>query len=328
MGIVLKVLAGIIVVIAVLAVGGWWFFLRGPDIPYATLEAKYADTNSHFVDLPGGIHLHYRDEGNPKAPVLLLVHGFGDSFTSWDGWVKHLGNRFRIIRIDVPGHGLTRAPEGYTLNGDASVDLINALAIRLALPKFAIAGNSMGGGIAWQFATRYPGQVNALILVDAAGWPSEMLKNPPLAFRLLRYSWGRAFLRSIDNTPLIRSGLRGETGNKAAITDAFIARWAEFQRAPGHRAILMSLQPGAHSAATKEVLSKIAVPTLIEWGAIDPLITVESAHKFADAIPGSKLIVYPGIGHLPQVEIPDRSAEDAAEFLESRVDKTGASLKQ
>jgi len=328
MGTVLKVFAFIVIALVVLAVGGWWFFLRGPDISYATLEAKYADAHSHFVDLPGGLHLHYQDEGDPKAPVLVLVHGFGDSYFSWDGWVKHLGNRFRIIRIDVPGHGLTRAPDGYVLDSDKSAALVDAFAAKLALPKFAIAGNSMGGGIAWEFAVLYPNRVNGLILVDAAGWPTETLKNPPLAFRLLRYSWGRAFLRSIDNTPLIRSGLKGETGNKAAITDALIARWAELQRAPGHRAILMSIGQGTHGVATEAVLAKIKVPTLIEWGAIDPLINVASAHKFANAIPNATLIIYPGIGHLPQIEIPEKSSEDAATFLSHHVDEAAAGRVQ
>jgi pimeloyl-ACP methyl ester carboxylesterase len=314
---VLKFIGWLLVGLVVAAAGYWWFVLRGPDIPYAALEAKYADAHSHFAELSGSVRLHYRDEGDPRAPVLLLVHGFGDSFTSWDGWSARLRDRFRIIRIDLPGHGLTRAPAGYVLNDDKSVSLIDTLAATLNLPKFAIAGNSMGGGVAWQFALRHPPRVNALILVDAAGWPSETLKSPPLAFRLLRYSWGRAFLKSIDNTPLIRSGLRGEVGDPAVITDSFIARWAQFQRAPGHRDILMSLAPGAHSVATKEALAHIAVPTLVLWGAVDPLIAVSSAHKFNDAIPGAKLIVYAGVGHLPQIEIPERSANDVATFLSS-----------
>lgn len=321
MGFVLKALGAIVVIVVVLAVAGWWFLLRGPDIPYATLEAKYASSASHFTDLPGGIHLHYRDEGNPHGPVLVLVHGFADSLGTWDGWVKNLGQRFRIIRVDLPGHGLTRAPEGYVLNGDESVAIIDALAAKLALPKFAIAGNSMGGGIAWQVALLHPERVNALILLDAGGWPMGPTKNVPIAFQLLRYSWGRAFLKSIDNKPLIRDSLKGEAGNKAAITDALIDRWAELQRAPGHRAILMSIAPGKHSVATKAELSKIAIPTLIEWGAVDPLLPVEHGHKFADAIPGATLIVYPGIGHLPQIEAPDRSSDDAAAFITQHVGK-------
>jgi pimeloyl-ACP methyl ester carboxylesterase len=303
----LLLILGGLVALVVLAGFVGWLFLRGPDIPYEKLEAKYATAASHYADLPGGVRLHYKDEGKADGPVLVLVHGFGDSHFSWEGWVARLGDRYRIITVDLPGHGLTRA--------DGFADLIDALAAKLALPKFAIAGNSMGGGVAWQTAVRYPNRLDALVLADAAGWPAETLKTPPLAFKLLKYSWGRAFLRSIDNTPLIRSGLRGEVGNPAVITDAFIARWAELQRAPGHRAILMSIQPGKHSQATQEALSTIKVPTLVLWGETDPLIEVASAHKFAEAIPGAKLIVYPKVGHLPQVEIPQRTADDVAAFL-------------
>lgn len=310
----LLILGGLVALVVVAGFVGW-LLLRGPDIPYEKLEAKYATTASHYADLPGGVRLHYKDEGKADGPVLVLVHGFGDSHFSWEGWVARLGDRYRIITVDLPGHGLTRAPAGYAATADGYAELIDALAARLALPKFAIAGNSMGGGVAWQTAVRYPDRLDALILADAAGWPSETLKKPPLAFKLLKYSWGRAFLRSIDNKPLIRSGLRGEVGDPAVITDAFIDRWAELQRAPGHRAILMSIQPGKHSQATKEILATIKVPTLVLWGETDPLIEVASAHKFAEAIPGAQLILYPKVGHLPQVEIPRRSADDVAAFL-------------
>jgi hypothetical protein len=89
------------VTIVVLAIA--WLKLRGPDIPYETLEAKYTDSASHFVDLPGGFHVHYADEGDPNRPLLVLLHGFGDSYTSWDGWVPELKGRFRLIRLDFPG---------------------------------------------------------------------------------------------------------------------------------------------------------------------------------------------------------------------------------
>ncbi|WP_184719164.1 alpha/beta hydrolase [Caulobacter sp.] len=312
--ILLLSLGGLVALVVLIAFVGW-LALRGPDIPYDKLEAQYANSASHYADLPGDVRLHYKDQGKADGPVLVLVHGFGDSHFSWEGWVARLSDRYRIITVDLPGHGLTRAPDGYQATADGYADLIDALAVKLALPPFAIAGNSMGGGVSWQVATRHPERLSALILVDAAGWPASTLKKPPLAFKLLQYPWGRAFLRSIDNKPLIRSGLLGQVGDPDVITDAFIDRWAELQRAPGHRAILMSIQPGKHSQATKEVLAKIKVPTLILWGEIDPLLEVDGAHKFADAIPGAKLIVYPKVGHLPQVEIPQRSADDVATFL-------------
>ena len=87
--------------------------LYRPDIPYAELEAKYAVATSKYVDLPGRMRMHYRDDGDPAGPVVMLVHGFGDSFLSWDGWIQRLSPEFRVITIDLPGHGLTRAPAGY-----------------------------------------------------------------------------------------------------------------------------------------------------------------------------------------------------------------------
>jgi pimeloyl-ACP methyl ester carboxylesterase len=305
------------VTIVVLAIA--WLELRGPDIPYETLEAKYTDSASHFVDLPGGLHVHYRDEGDPNRPLLVLLHGFGDSFTSWDGWVPELKGRFRLIRLDFPGHGLTRAPEGFVLRDNAGLaDFVDVFAATLALPKFAVAGNSMGGGVAWQLAVRHPERINALILVDAAGFPNE--KPPakiPLAFKILRYPIGRIILRNIDNRPLIEQGLKTDVYDQAVITPAFVDRWAEFQRAPGHRAILMSINLGAQARATPALLGTIKVATLILHGENDLLIEPASAHKFAAAIPGAKLLLYPQVGHLPQVEIPARSAADVAEFLQT-----------
>src|ERR1700723_691159 len=244
---------GIVLGLIVLILIGAWLWLRGPDIPYATLEAKYAQGDSHFVDLPGGYHAHYRENGDPNAPLLVLLHGFGDSFTSWEGWVRELKTQFHIISVDFPGHGLTRAPQGSSLNAEILADFIDAFAAQLALPKFAVAGNSMGGGVAWQLAVRHPERIDALILVDAAGFPNE--KRPaevPLAFRLLQYPIGRAILRNIDNRPLIDEGLKTDVYDKSLITPALVDRWADFQRAPGHRAILMSVKMGSLMSASPE----------------------------------------------------------------------------
>ena len=309
---------GIIVAILVVALAAAWLKLRGPDIAYDTLDAKYASGVSRFVDLPGGFRAHYTDQGDKALPVLVLLHGFGDSYTSWDGWVPVLATKFRVICLDFPGHGLSRAPEGYVLSGEGLADYVDAFAAKLALPKFAVAGNSMGGGAAWQLAVRHPQRLNALILVDAAGFPNE--KPPgeiPLAFRILKYPLGRALLRNIDNRPLIEEGLKADVYDKTVITPALVDRWAEFQRAPGHRAILMSLSPSSFAQASVAELHTITVPTLILHGEDDPLIEPAAAHKFAAAIPGAKLILYPHVGHLPQLEIPARSAADVAEFLKT-----------
>jgi pimeloyl-ACP methyl ester carboxylesterase len=307
------ILAGLILLLLVVAFGGW-LYLRAPDIPAAELAQRYGRTNSRYADLGDGIRLHYLESGATGEPPVLLIHGFGDNSFSWDGWTKILAPKFHVVAVDLPGHGLSAAPADFTADPGRYADVIDAFLGKIGLSHVAVAGNSLGGGVAWQLAVRHPDKVGRLILVDAAGWPSKTLKKPPLAFRIMQYKAGRDLLASIDNTPLIRQGLAADVVNKSVLTEPFIQRWADLQRYPGHRPILMSLRPG-EIAASKETLAAIKVPTLILWGAEDHIIDPASAKKFAEAIPGSQLIVYSGVGHLPQTEAPDRSATDVAAFL-------------
>lgn len=301
-----------------------WLALRGPDIPAGELRSRFGGPDDHYLPL-GEITLHYRDEGPQTAPALVLVHGYGDSFTAWEKWVPLLKDRYRLIQVDMPGHGLTEAPATTALNAEGYADLLDELAATLQLPPFAVVGNSMGGAVAWQLALRHPQRLNALILLDAAGWPSPSLaQSPSLAFRILQHPIGRWALEHIDNRPLIEQGLRAQVHDQNVITTAQIDRWAAFQRLPGHRPILMSARPGAHLLATPEALARIGVPTLVIHGQSDTLIPVASSQGFAGAIPGARLIVYPDSGHLPQWEVPEKSARDVDAFLtEARARKPG-----
>ncbi len=308
-----KIALGILAfIVAGAAIG--YVALRRPDIPYETLEARYAVPTSHYVDLPGGVRAHYRDDGDPSAPTVLLVHGFGDSFLSWAPWIDVLSKNFRVVTVDLPGHGLTRTPADYVSSSDAQIAFIEAFATAANLPPFAIAGNSMGGHVAWRTTLAHPERVRALILVDAGGFPNENQQKPPLAFQLLATPFGRWALENLETRPLTKASLRNSLMNNPLVTDEFITRWVDVQRAPGHRRILMSTLGGLDPADPAK-LATIHVPTLILWGEGDPLIQVSAAHKFAQAIPGAVLITYPGVGHMPQLEAPDRSVADADAFL-------------
>ncbi len=316
MKLVLRALA-VLVVLLIVAGTGAYFALRGPTIPYAELEARWATPASHYADLGDGIRVHYREDGPKDAPVLILVHGFGDSHFTWEGWTSLLSQHYRLIAVDLPGHGLTQAPDTYILRTPDLADLVVKLAKTIGIEHFGIAGNSLGGGVAWQVAAGHPDVLDALILVDAAGWPQPPASAPPsLAFRLMTHPLGRELLKHIDNKPLIRQGVRGEVGDPAVITDAFIDRWAVLQRAPGHRDILLDIDMASAFAATLEIVGAIKTPTLILHGEADPVINKSSADKFAASIAGSRVILYPGVGHLPQVEIPQKSAQDVDDFLQ------------
>ena len=138
--------------IIIAALCGAYFAFDQPDIPRRLLEAKYAGAPSQFVVLKGGARVHYRDRGPRDAPVLVLLHGSNSSLFDWEPWSKILSDRFRVISLDLPGHGLT----GAVANGDYSEPgmtvFVEAFADKLGLGRFAIGGNSMGGGVAARFA--------------------------------------------------------------------------------------------------------------------------------------------------------------------------------
>ena len=306
----------LLVLILLLAVAALatFLWLRAPGLPAAELEARWATPADRYLDLGDGLRLHYRDQGPAGAPMLVLLHGFGDSHATWEGWAEALRSTQRVISLDLPGHGLTAAPAGTVIDREAQARLVLRFAQALKLPPFVLAGNSMGGGVAWQAALLQPQALRGLVLVDAAGWPMPA-STPSLAFRLLAHPWGRAVLERIDNRPLIRQGLKAQVGDPALITPELVDRWALYQRYPGHRPILMSAAPGGQPPLTPEQLAPLRLPTLVLHGEIDPILPLEHGRRFAAAIAGAELIVYPGVGHLPQREIPERSAADVAAFV-------------
>lgn len=304
----------IVLALLALAAAATFLWLRAPDLPAAELEARFQTPQDHWLDLGDGLRVHYRDEGPAEAPVLVLLHGYGDAYATWEGWAAALRAGHRVISLDLPGHGLTAAPAGAQIDREAQARIVLRVAEALKLPRFVLAGNSMGGGVAWQAALLAPQALRGLVLVDAAGWPMPAT-TPSLAFRILAHPWGRAVLARIDNRPLIRQALRAQVGDPTLITDDLVDRWALYQRYPGHRPILMSIAPGAQAPVTAERLAGLQLPTLVLHGEIDPILPLEHSRRFAAAIAGAELIVYPGIGHLPQREIPARSAADVAAFV-------------
>jgi pimeloyl-ACP methyl ester carboxylesterase len=310
-------LLGLIGLAAVVAVVGY-FVLKRDDVPYATLASHYENANSRYVDLPGGIHMHYRDEGaHPGDATVLLVHGYAASVQTWEPWVRELGGQYRVVSIDLPGHGLTSAPAGYQPTTSNYVDAINAFAASQHLDHFVLAGNSMGGNIAWHYALAHPEQLNALVLVDAGGWPDASTEREPIIFKLLSNPIIAPLLRDLDNTRLTREGLEKAFVNQALINDVMVSRYTDLARAPGHREILVRimLDRASRDVATPERLRAIRTPTLIIHGDHDNLIAPSSGQHFKDAIPDSQLVMLPNVGHVPQEEAAAQSAMAVHEFL-------------
>ncbi len=303
---------------AVLAVGAY-FTLKRDDIPYETLAARYENAASRYAELPGGVNIHYRVEGQQTGPTLVLIHGFSASVQTWEPWVARLGEDYRIVSLDLPGHGLTRAPAGYQASIEGYRDIVHQFLESQNIDRFALAGSSMGGNVAWEYALAHPEQLDALILVDASGWEdtSAEAASDPEIFTLLRNPVLGPLLMQLDGSRLVRQGLEASFADPAFVDDAMLNRYTELARAPGHRDILLQMTLGYRDRnyATAQRLAALNMPVLILAGDTDRLVPPAHAQQFHDAIPGSQLIMFESTGHIPQEEKPDESAMAVREFL-------------
>jgi pimeloyl-ACP methyl ester carboxylesterase len=156
------------------------------------------------------------------------------------------------------------------------------------------------------------------VLEDAVGWPHPAARNGgPIFFRLQGNPLA-GVLTAIDMKPLFGPALRSVLLDPTLVTPAMIDRYADFARAPGHRAILLA-GPGAPSRTTVADLRLIKVPTLIMHGEQDKLVPFADGQAFAQLIPGAVLVAYPGVGHAPMEQTPGRSANDLDRWLRTKV---------
>ena len=302
----LKTLAAALAVV----VAGLGVALERPDLPVAELEARYAGDASRFVELLG-LRVHYRDEGT--GPPLLLLHGTASSLHTWDGWVRELRGDFRLLRLDLPAFGLTGPERDHDYSEARRTDVMVALLDHLGVGRCSVAGNSLGGFLAWQLAVRHPERVDRLVLIDAAGYP-EPRPGGKTVMDLGRIRGLRGVLSRLTPRFLIAAGVRESYGDPARLAPEVIDRYWELLRRPGNReALLVELnrpRPEEHGA-----IKDLRHPTLVMWGREDRLIKVDFAERFHRDLPDSELVIYDGVGHVPMEEIPARSADDARAFL-------------
>lgn len=315
MKLIAKIVAGLalLLLVAVVAV---LLAYRVPDQPVAALQAKWAPPPSTFIELRG-MQVHVRDEGPRDDPhPILLLHGTGASLHTWQGWTEALRREHRVIRFDLPGFGLTGpSPDGvYTI--ESYVDTALAVADALGVQRFVIGGNSLGGYVAWATTVLHPERVERLILVDASGYPYQS-QSVPLAFRIAGTPVLNVLMRDVLPRRVIESGLRNVYGDPSRVTPGLVDRYFDLATREGNRQALVArfdqTQPGALAAGVRE----IRVPTLILWGGQDRLIPLELGQRFAREIPGSRLVVFDGLGHVPQEEDPARTVEAVQTFLDS-----------
>jgi pimeloyl-ACP methyl ester carboxylesterase len=294
-------------------------FLISSDLLRSDLTDKYRGEASFIYRLPSGAQAHIRDEGNRNGPPLLLIHGSNASLHTWEPWVKELGDSYRLISIDLPGHGLT----GQTFEDEYTVDAMARFAKEIvelfALDKVTLAGNSMGGAVSLKFALDYPEKVKALALVSSAGMARDPNAKSVGAFNLVGNDAARELMRYVTPRFLIGNTLRGVVADPDNfVTQDMVTRHWELLRMTGSRDATIKRFTGyANAAPLEPQLSTIRTPTLILWGATDPLIPVTQGVRMAELMPNSQIKIYNNAAHLAHEEIPEETAADTRAFLEN-----------
>ena len=300
-----------IVLVLVAVVGAIMACFFRFDLDPAFVEARYAgDGLSHFVEA-GGIRFHIRDRG--QGPVLVLLHGQSANFTVWEAAAELLATDHRVISVDMPGHGLTGPDPAERYSPQGLAASLDTLMVALGVTHFALAGNSLGGGVAAEYALAHPDKLSALLLLDPLGAP--ITGALPIAFAAETVPVVGQFVPWFTPQWLVQPMLASTFGDPARLTpDESEALYELLLRAGNRTAQYKTLLASVQSTLAQR-LSGITTPTLLLWGTRDSWITPDHAAWFESHIPGIESHRLDGLGHQPMLEDPTTTVAAMRPFL-------------
>lgn len=288
-----------------------------PDADRDEMIAKYSSVESAFVTDKSAMAIHYRDQGRRDGPVIILLHGSNASLHTWEDMVAELSKTYRLISLDLPGHGLTGPDPERDYSAASMIDAVETVMETVGVKRAIIAGNSMGGWVSWRMALAKPDKVEGLILVDASGPQIAEKTNLYLAARITDSAVGRMLTPKITPKPLVRKTLTQVMYDDGAITDELIDRYWDLARFPGNRKAMNDRAKADRELGYWGRVGEIDVPVLILWGEHDVTTPVAFAHAFYESISNTTLKIYPDAAHLPMEERPKKVAKDIHAWMES-----------
>jgi len=259
-----------------------------------------------------------------EGPVLLLVHGMAGSSATWEHVLPTLAQRFSVVAPDLLGHGESGKPRRGEYSLGAHANLLRDLLSVLGHERATLVGQSLGGGVAMQMAYQFPERCERLVLVSSGGLGREV----NFLLRALSFP-GAEFVFPLVCAPVLRdagsrvaSWLRRIGLRAAPVIEEMWRSYASLAEPDTRQAFFRTLHSvvdvggQAVSAADRLYLAS-HVPTLIVWGADDPIIPVSHATAAQKFMPGSRLVIFDGVGHYPQCEDPRRFVEVLVDFINS-----------
>jgi pimeloyl-ACP methyl ester carboxylesterase len=286
--------------------------LYSPDIPVSELKSKYANQPSKFIEIDG-MNVHYREEG--KGETIILLHGTGASLHTWDKWTDKLKKNFRVIRLDLPAHGLTGPhPENkYSISEYSK--FLHSFVNQLKLNGFVLSGNSLGGSISWYYASIYPEKVRLLSLISPGGFLKKDNESP-FVIKLARAPVINKILRYVTPRFFIKNTLKEVYYDENKLTDIKIDTYRDMILRENNRESFISrslLKPKDHTNRLK----LISAPMQIIWGNEDAWIPVSNSKFFRDAIENVRIDTMYETGHIPMEERPLESLDLFLNFINS-----------
>lgn len=297
-----------------------------PDLSQEQLELTYTTPNSHFVTLtihsldqtPLPIDVHYQEFGRNNEATILLLHGaFSSShtFIPWAETLEEIG--YRVLLLDLPYFGLTKGFEDEVTSLRRSSEVVKALLTHLEVDSIHIGGNSLGGGVAWYFASNYPDMTASLLLINSIA-PSITDQRRDNISPILQTTIASSVISQFTPKFLVNPILASAYGNKSNLTKPTLNRYFDLLRREQTRSwILRVKSENIPNEDLDAMISSISSPTLLMWGELDSWIPVSTVSIFQAklSLDQSAIIIYPDLGHVPMEENPD-TVVDYETFLE------------
>jgi pimeloyl-ACP methyl ester carboxylesterase len=285
-----------------------------PRLTLEQLKAKYGDKAGHIA-LIGGVEVYYKDEGS--GPAILMVHGSSSTLKTYDIVAKKLTAHYRVIRYDIPPQGLSGPVSDAQAAALQPTDIPEQLLAKLGVKEITFVGVSSGGTMGFYLAAKRPDLVRRLIMSNTPSDPVDTSHmKPPADFEAAQKEADETHFKSQH---FWLDFFKFFAGEPERITPDILTQYYDINRRTPEKNQISLVAVVANHQKALDAMAKVTAPTLLIWGARDPLLTPPTADILAGYLTHAQVskILLPDVGHYPPLEVPERFAQIVAAYIEA-----------